>query len=157
MVETHRAFYDQSVRVEGFQYAVRCQDCTWTQVVDEDLHEAAVEALLDWHAATPEHHVDHLSGPRPGQRLAVSPYAEWFDNEGLLAVKDTRTGGYSLAYNQECLAVFRSVTDDGTLESAITATSRSLKVHRTQARSEVEHTTLSLYRKGLLRPAAPTS
>lgn len=98
MGDAHRAFRDGSVRVEGFQYAVRCHDCTWSQVVDEDLHEDAVEPLLRWHVAHPGHRVDHLAGPRPGQRLAVPSYVEWSDNGGLLAVRDTRTGGYYPAY-----------------------------------------------------------
>ncbi|MEU6350117.1 hypothetical protein ABZ896_12400 [Streptomyces sp. NPDC047072] len=75
---------------------------------------------------------------------------------GPLAVKDTRTGGCYEDYDRECLAVVRSVTEDGTLEGAITATVRRLNIHRVQARSEIENTALSRYRKGLLQ-AAPAS
>lgn len=147
----------KTIHLPGDPGIVRCHDCTWSQVVDEDLHEDAVDLLLRWHTVDPAHQVDHLAGPRPGQRLAVSSYAEWFDNQGLLAVKDTRTGGYYLAYNRQCLTIFRSVTEDGSLEGAVTAEARGHDVHRALVRSEIEHIALSQYRKGLLRPAAATS
>ncbi|MDX3129599.1 hypothetical protein PV367_07265 [Streptomyces europaeiscabiei] len=152
MAETHEAF-----RMLGDPDIARCHACTWSQVVDEDLHEDAVDRLLQWHIADPAHQVDHLAGPRPGQRLAVPPYVEWFDNQGHLAVKDTRTGGYYLAYNQQCLAIFRSVTEDGTLEGAVADQARHHDVHRALVRSEIEHIAGSQYRKGLLQPAAATS
>jgi hypothetical protein len=84
-------------------------------------------------------------------------HRSWFDNQGLLAVKDTQTGGYCLADNHQCLAVFRSITEDGSLESAVAAEARRHDVHRAQIRSDIEHIALSQYRKGLLRPTAATS
>lgn len=94
MAKIHKAF-----RVPGDPGSARCHNCTWSQVVDEDLHEDGVDLLLQWHTVNPAHRVDHLAGPRPGQRPAVSPYVEWFNNQGLLALKDTQTGGRYLVYN----------------------------------------------------------
>ncbi|MGW6026568.1 hypothetical protein [Streptomyces sp. NPDC055099] len=151
MAEEHRTFC-----TPGNPGTIGCHNCTWTQAIDEDLHEEAVDLLLQWHIVNPTHQVNHLAGPRPGQRLAVPSYVEWFDNQGLLAVQDMRTGRYCLAYNHQCLAVFRSVARDGTLEGAVEDESRRSDVHRAQMRPEIEYLARSQYCKGLLRPAAVT-
>ena len=149
----HRPFEDQSQRVQGSQYAVRCEDCAWTQIIDEDLHEHAVGALLAWHTQNPDHQVDHLAGPAPGRALAVPGYVRWMDVDGRLALLDQRTEGYYNAYNQECLAIMESVDASGALASAVAATAVRLEVRPSRVRKEVHNLAEGLYQKGLLQPA----
>jgi len=147
----HRPFLGE--RFEGGpESVVRCHDCAWAQVVDEDLHEDDVAGLFAWHVALPAEAVDHLllfNVP-----LAIPYYIRWEDNNGLLALRDERTGGYHLRFNHECLAIFNSIAADGTLDGAIATEARRLGIARRPAMNDIVFIASDLYRKGLLRPAS---
>ncbi|KOU77142.1 hypothetical protein ADK57_03165 [Streptomyces sp. MMG1533] len=161
----HHPYYDVSQRVDGFQHAVRCLDCHWSQIVDEDLHEERENVLLAWHAAHPEEAVDHLTLPPTHVRLAVPTYALWKnDGYGCALVSDTRTrpDGGAVRYNHECLmnlqralSPFPAEASSGLGEDALAAESAESgagDVHRglsSMARAE------SLTRRPAF-PAAPT-
>ncbi|MGK4909204.1 hypothetical protein [Streptomyces albus] len=146
----HRPVRDRA-RSDRGQPVVHCPDCRWAQVLDEDLHEDAEEALLSWHREHPQKPVDHLAPP-PG-RLAVPAYVRWQETGGRVAVGDERTGE-TVMFNHECMAIFRSVAADGGLDAAVTANAHRLSISPPRARGDIVHIAAGLYRKGLLRPAA---
>lgn len=107
----HRPFFGGGERAGGgAEPGARRRDGCWAHVVDEDLHEDNVAGLFAWHVTLPSEAVDHLllfNVP-----LAIPDYIRWEDNNGLLAPRDERTGGYHLRFNHECLAIFNSVASD---------------------------------------------
>ena len=130
---------------------VGCRDCNWAQILDEDPREGNIEALLAWHAAYPGEAVDHLALFQVP--LAIASYVRWEGREGLLALCDERTGGRHSGFNHACLAIFISVTIDGTLDAAAASEARRLRTTRSLAVKDIVATASLLYRKGLLRPA----
>lgn len=146
----HRPFRGGGV-TGGTESLARCRDCGWAQILDEDLHEENIEALFAWHSAHPGEAVDHLALFHVP--LAIPGYVQWEEREGLLALRDQRTGGRHPGFNHACLAIFDSVRIDGHLEAAAAAEARRLRTTRTLAMKDVVAAASALYRKGLLRPA----
>lgn len=141
-------------RVSGAEYVMACHDCSWTQVVDEDLHEDAMDRLLEWHVAHPDQGFDHLSDRDFGTAgLVIPPYVRWTDDHGRLAIRDERTGGWCSRFNHECLAVVRAVATGAPLDEAVAANARRLGLSRRMAQGDIVTVALALYRKGLLWPA----
>lgn len=151
----HRPFVDGSwgPRLGGLA-AVVCRDCEWGQAVNEDLHEGCEDRLLAWHVAHPDEGFDHLADRDPGTRLEVPGYVRWADNGfGLLAVADERTGGVYDAYNQQSLAIFQSVAENGTLDAAMASEARRLGVSPRRVSGEIHLIAVKFYQVGLLQPA----
>ena len=72
---------------------------------------------------------------------------------GLLAVADERTGGVYNAYNQQSLAIFRSVAENGTLDAAMASEARRLGVSPRRVSGEIHLIAVKFYQAGLLQPA----
>lgn len=152
---THRPFSDLN-RIVGRHFTVACRDCSWTQLVDDDLHDdEAYSRLFAWHIAHPELGFDHLAGPPPGAALKVADYIRWADNGfGGLMVVDDRTEGIYSRYNHASLAIFTALSVGGSLQDAAISEGRRLGISPPRrARSDIDAVLLALYYAGLLQPA----
>ncbi|MEV7683260.1 hypothetical protein AB0O64_32665 [Streptomyces sp. NPDC088341] len=148
----HRPGRDHTRGFKG-QPVVHCTDCSWSQALDEDLHEDWEDVLLAWHAEHPDDAVDHLAPGPPSGPLAIPAYVRWAEQYGRAVVGDDRTRAVVL-FNHECLAILHSVIADGDLDGAITANARRLGTSPAKARPDIILIATNLYRKGLLCPAA---
>lgn len=153
-VTAHRPFIDGSWGPKlGGLAAVVCQDCGWGQAVNEDLHEGYEDLLLAWHVAHPDEGFDHLADRDPSTRLEIPVYVRWADNGfGHLAIADERTGGWYDRYNDESLAIFRSVSERGTLDAAVASEARRLGVAPGRVKGDIRLIATKFYQAGLLQP-----
>ncbi|MEU0489944.1 hypothetical protein ABZ249_12005 [Nocardiopsis sp. NPDC006139] len=135
------------------QTRIGCPDCGWAQLLDEDLHEGHVAALIAWHQQNPDQGIDHLAAADIHNGLGIPEYVRWVgDGNGGLALGDERTG-QAAWFNHECLAIMNSVRSTRGLTRAVQRTASRLKISGAQATDTIVHLALLLYRKGLLKPA----
>jgi hypothetical protein len=151
----HRPFIDGRLSAQlGGLAAAGCHDCDWAQAVDEDLHEGYEEQLLAWHVGHPDEGFDHIADRAPGMRLEIPRYVGWADNGfGCLAIGDERTGGMYDSYNQQSLAIFRSVAEHGDLDAAVISEARRCGVSPSRVRGEIHLIASRFYQTGLVQLA----
>lgn len=101
-------------RHAGF-WTVGCDDCDWSQRVDDELLDNGADRLMDWHAAYPKLGVNHMGKMPPHHRLAVPLYVEWTGlADKVLVIEDKRTG---LLHRRGrwALDIYKTLLTDGRL------------------------------------------